>query len=234
MILVAVVVGGDRRIGLLAVQRSVDDKFFRNRINALNFSSRICVERVRIGDEIGVVGGCRRLITDFAPFGAIVEEVADVVGIVSSLARFRQVRLDGEAARLNFRAVVRLERVGVFMFPRDDERTVVADGDVRTRLVRAARAVQDDVVPTVANDVPVFVDDEIGDFNCIDAEDRARLFDGDGRGIDAVVVRAVVLVFAGARVLTNNVGVRESLARLRRVRGSGNDERLLIGEPGSR
>ena len=98
------------------------------------------------------------------------------------------------------------------MFPRDDERTVVADGDVRTRLVRAARAVQDDVVPTVANDVPVFVDDEIGDFNCIDAEDRARLFDGDGRGIDAVVVRAVVLVFAGARVLTNNVGVRESLA----------------------
>ena len=229
---VAVFVGGNARVGLNPVEGRVDDEFRGDRRDALNFDVRRGVERERIGDERRVERGFRRLIAKLAVRRAVGVEVNGIVRIVSAFARFREIALNGKAARVDVCLIVALERIGIVADPRNDERSVVADRHGRLVLVRAAGSGDERETFAVVNNVAVAVDNEFGDLGRVDAEDLARFLNRNGRGRDVVIVGAGVFVGARAVVVTDEIGVDVRLARLRYGRRRGNDERILIGQAG--
>ena len=121
-----------------------------------------------------------------------------------------------------------MQNVAIFALPRHDETTVGANRYVGFALIGATGSVNVRIAVTIRHDISHIVEDKIGDFRRVDAENVARLFHRHGRLINVIVSRSNVFVSASLGTLNDNVRIDVARGDFRRVRRGGNKERVLI------
>ena len=121
-----------------------------------------------------------------------------------------------------------MQNVAIFALPRHDETTVGANRYVGFALIGATGSVNVRIAVTIRHDISHIVEDEIGDFRRVDAENVARLFHRNGRLIDVVISRSNIFVSASLGTLNDNVRIDVARGDFRRIRRGGNKERVLI------